>query len=605
MRKIKARRQPAAARVPNNAEARETLAATRTMARAYATHHVERDAINLARSFALAIADHWWTRLRPSTQVPLLLRPFADAGTFAALPDPLSGLAKTIGEAAALLPADEAGYHLGLAYTSMLPSEYRTRHGIYYTPPALAERMLDQVTAAGLDWATAHVLDPACGGGAFLAPVAKRIMTALAHCEPAILVNNVATRLAGFELDPFAGWLSQITLDAVMLPVTTKAGRQLPPLIQTVDTLTLVEPARKFDLVIGNPPYGKIKLAAQQRAQFQRALYGHANLYGLFMDIAIRHATPDGLLAYLTPTSFLAGEYFKNLRALLAVEARPVTIDFVSLRKGVFEDVLQEVILATYKRRSKRKTADIHIAKPNGDSRLTVTAAGQFKLPADGSRPWLMPRDTKHVPLLVRLNRFKQRLADWGYTVSTGPLVWNRHKPQLVSSPGKGDTLPLIWAESITNDGRFLWRAEKRNHAPYFKVKPGDEWLIVREPCVLLQRTTAKEQARRLIAAALPAEFLSKHKAVVIENHLNMIRATSAKPKVSPLVLAAVLNSDAADRAFRCVSGSVAVSAYELEALPLPNAAQTKTLAALIAKNSGRAAIEAECARLFDGEAHK
>jgi adenine-specific DNA-methyltransferase len=273
----------------------------------------------------------------------------------------------------------------------------------------------------------------------------------------------------------------------------------------------------------------------------------------------------------------------------------------VTLRKGVFEDVLQEVILATYKRRSRQKTADIHIAEPSFESTMTITPAGQYKLPADGSQRWLLPGSTAHVSLLARLNGFKQRLADWGYGVSTGPLVWNRYKPQLVTQP-KADTLPLIWAEAITIDGRFVWRAEKRNHAPYFKVKPGDDWLITREACVLLQRTTAKEQARRLIAAALPHDFLAKHKAVVIENHLNMIRPTVPKPKVAPQVLAAVLNSAAADRAFRCVSGSVAVSAYELQALPLPNANDTKLLKNLVAQGAPRAAIEAECARLFEGQ---
>lgn len=601
MRKPKVRRELLPGQASTQADARATLAATRTMARAFATHHLERDAIDLAGAFALTIARHWWLRLQTDAASAQALRTLDIPVIHTALPESLTALAETIGGTAARLTAEEAGYHIGLAYTSMLPAEYRARHGVYYTPPPLAERMLDQVTEAGVDWARAHVLDPACGGGAFLAPVARRITKALAHCEPAILVNNIATRLVGFELDPFAGWLSQITLDAVMLPVTTEAGRTLPPLIEIGDTLKRTAPRRKFDLVIGNPPYGKIKLDRTQREKFQRALYGHANLYGLFMDIAIRHAKADGYLAYLTPTSFLAGEYFKNLRALLAAEARPVTVDFVTLRKGVFEDVLQEIVLATYKRRSKRSSADIQIAMPNGGDRLEVTAAGQFKLPADPSHPWLMPRTTADVPLLARLAGFTNRLTDWGYQVSTGPLVWNRHKAQLVHTPKHG-AMPLIWAESITNDGRFHWRAEKRNHAPYFKPQPGDDWLIVREPCVLLQRTTAKEQARRLIAAALPAEFLAEHKAVVIENHLNMIRPAVRKPKVAPNVLAAILNSSAADRAFRCVSGSVAVSAYELEALPLPDAAATRTLAVLIANGADRGTIDAECDRIFHGE---
>ena len=117
---------------------------------------------------------------------------------------------------------------------------------------------------------------------------------------------------------------------------------------------------------------------------------------------------------------------------------------------------------------------------------------------------------------------------------------------------------------------------------------------------MLLQRTTAKEQTRRLIAAALPAPFLDAHRAVVIENHLNMLRPIVEEPAVSPEVLAAFLNSAAADRAFRCVSGSVAVSAYELEALPLPSPDDMDELRRLVRCFAPRHEIEAACARLYE-----
>ena len=53
-----------------------------------------------------------------------------------------------------------------MIYTAMMPRRVRSELGAYYTPPALCERLLDMATEAGTDWATARVLDPACGGGA-------------------------------------------------------------------------------------------------------------------------------------------------------------------------------------------------------------------------------------------------------------------------------------------------------------------------------------------------------------------------------------------------------------------------------------------------------
>jgi adenine-specific DNA-methyltransferase len=481
----------------------------------------------------------------------------------------------------------------------MLPTEFRVRYGIYYTPPALAERLLDQATEAGIDWATARVLDPACGGGAFLAPVAKRIMTALQACDPAILLNTIGNRVRGYEIDPFSAWLSQVTLDAMLLPAAVAASRQLPSVVAIRDSLTINKPERRFDLVVGNPPYGRVRLDDRQRERYSRVLYGHANLYTLFTDIAIRHTRANGLLAYLTPTSFLAGEYFKKLREVLAAEARPVAVDFVAVRKGVFKGVLQEVLLALYRRGSRRRTATVSVVRPEKDAQLEIRKTGTFHLPANAAQPWLIPRSNAEAVLLKRLSGFTCRMADWGYQVSTGPLVWNRHKSQLTYKPGP-NTLPLIWAEAVTRDGRFCWRADKRNHAPYFKIEPGDEWLIVHQPCVLLQRTTAKEQSRRLIAAALPQSFLKRHRAAVVENHLNMIRPLDGMPRVGTDVMAAFLNSAAADQAFRCISGSVAVSAYELEALPLPDPDALGPVAKLVEAGAGRPEVELACARLID-----
>ena len=41
------------------------------------------------------------------------------------------------------------------------------------------------------------------------------------------------------------------------------------------------------------------------RRRYRRSLYGHANQYGVFTDLALRWTVPGGVIAYVTPTSFL------------------------------------------------------------------------------------------------------------------------------------------------------------------------------------------------------------------------------------------------------------------------------------------------------------
>ena len=92
--------------------------------------------------------------------------------------------------------------------------------------------------------------------------------------------------------------------------------------------------AALFDLVSSNVPFGRLTLPPGTPRFYARSTYGHANLYGLFTDAGLHYAGEHGVLAYVMPTSMLSGLYFQSLRALLAKEAPPHEITFVTERAG-------------------------------------------------------------------------------------------------------------------------------------------------------------------------------------------------------------------------------------------------------------------------------
>ncbi len=515
-----------------------------------------------------AIASYW-DYLQRDYEEPWPLPPLEGEEALQDLRRQARGLAEEIGAALAQQEPISAGYRIGEIYTALLPADFRAKHGVFYTPPALTHRLLHLASGAGVDWAKAHVLDPGCGGGAFLTPVALKILSALDAKDPIAILNHISTHVCGFELDRFSAWISQVVLESALMEVCRAAGMRLPGVVTVCDALARQPGKEGFDLVIGNPPYGRLTLEPELRARYRRSLHGHANAYGLFMDLGVRWTRPGGTIAYITPTGFLGGHYFKELRKLMADEAPPLAIDLVTSRKGVFSGVLQETLLATYRTGGKARQARVHILSLQSETTLEVSLAGAFSLPGTKTDPWLIPRSGGQAELITRLRNMPHRLSDYGYKISTGPLVWNRHKPQLHAHPVSG-SYPILWAECVTSDGRFEHRTEKKNHKPYLKPKRGQEWLLTDQPCVLVQRTTAKEQRRRLIAAELSGKLIRKLGAVSVENHLNMVRPVVEEPAVSLRVIAALLNSEVVDAAFRCISGSVAVSATELEALPLP-----------------------------------
>lgn len=564
--------------------ARLELAQSRYVARAWSETVPDNRRTHQASLFAFEALEAFATIKAPSQN---LSTPFSIPK--GKLSSTARQLAASIGIEAATLPVLEGCHFLTSLYTTLLPGGDRSRLGAFYTPPALTKRLLDLASEGGVNWSSARILDPASGGGAFLLEAASRIRNSLKGSEPAFVLAQLGNRLSGFELDPYAASLSQMALEIYLSDLSKSSGRAIPTFVKVCNTLEEM-PSETFDLVVGNPPYGRVTLNSAQRSQYARGLYGHANLYGIFTDIALRWTKPGGVIAYLTPTSMLGGQYYSALRQLLADEAPPISIDFVHARKGVFEDVLQETLLALYKKGGDKQRFQVHYLNVDSELEARLTKNGKVALPRDLSAPWLAPRHPSHIDLITAAEALPSRLADWGYEVSTGPLVWNRFKSQMRDKTSR-NVYPLIWAEAVTADGQFIFRAEKRNHAPFFKPESGDSWLVVDKSCVLVQRTTAKEQPRRLIATELPQKFIDLHRGVVVENHLNMVRARH-EPKVSPAVVAAILNSDIIDQVFRCISGSVAVSAFELESIPLPSVSSMAKVEKLVNKGASRTVIE-------------
>src|SRR5215211_2843723 len=69
--------------------------------------------------------------------------------------------AQDLGELVVRHDAIAAGYRIGEIYTSLLPDEYRSNYGVYYTPPVLTYRLMTLINQSGVDWRTCSALDPA------------------------------------------------------------------------------------------------------------------------------------------------------------------------------------------------------------------------------------------------------------------------------------------------------------------------------------------------------------------------------------------------------------------------------------------------------------
>lgn len=433
-------------------------------------------------------------------------------------------------------------------YRRSIPAGIRSRLGIFYTPPAIANALLDDLVRVGgarFD-GSERVFDPACGGGAFLVPVARRIAPQIRRGGGT--VDDLANCLIGRDIDQRGLEFTRAGLDLIAAEVFGRTTRW--NLDQANSLSAAIEGTLpRSDLVVGNPPFGRVKLSSAQRCWFGRGLSGHANLYGLFLDLALR--VTDGPVGFVMPTSWLAGDYFRGLRAVVDRERPLRSIRFMSSRSTVFSGVTQEMCLAAFT--PGGRSASVLVYRDMADQ------GHGFTLRDDG--PWVLPRDEADEELLTSAVGQSRRLQDYGYDVHTGPLVWNRHRDRLRIERTSG-TCPIIWSDAVAPGRLVDYRTSARRDRHLETA--GLEHMVLNAPALLVKRTTSIEQPRRLLGA------ISRTGGVVVENHLNMVVASNGLPAIPLEALARLLSTATVDRVFRAISGTVAVSASELRALPLP-----------------------------------
>ena len=195
----------------------------RTPSSASSTAHDEH--LEFARALIFRVVSAYWEERLAATGHRWPLREFPSDIDLAAVPRENRDFVQSIGKSAAQLNVADASYLIGVLYTTAIPAKARAKLGAYYTPLALCERLLDMAAEAGVDWRSVRVLDPACGGGAFLSPVVRRMVESLKDCRPPDALESIRNRLQGFEIDPFAAWMSQVFLDVTL--TDAQAARHL------------------------------------------------------------------------------------------------------------------------------------------------------------------------------------------------------------------------------------------------------------------------------------------------------------------------------------------------------------------------------------------
>jgi adenine-specific DNA-methyltransferase len=516
----------------------------------------------------------WCDIAYPSTQRPCL--PFSK--TFASESEAVSFV-----ELLCQLDFLEATYWLSSVYAMLAEDAYRKKLAMFFTPASLTKGLLDDLVEQGVEFESQSFLDPACGGAAFLAPIALRMRDALLTkgVSPIRLLKHIEANLYGTDLDKTLCELSRHFLCMALNEEIKKAGYVPTFQVHNVNSLTnLKAQLGEVDVVVCNPPYRK--MSAQEleplRAVFGEIIDAQPNLYGLFIALCVNLLRVGGYAAIVTPTSFLSGKQFCRLRRFLMRHTDIAHIGMVSDRFGVFIDVEQETALTIMRRRDEedRSTIRANVSVVSGTGKYKNV--GECVLPNEG-RVWPIPRSMADVELLKVASLSEFRLSDYGYKVRIGAYVWNRDlrpKYETLKKAKRAKArapVPLLWSRdiSVASSVRLGKESATDGESRFVDVGQKAHSSVVTSPSVVIQRVTSNDQHRRLVAAAVSTDIYATYGGFIGENHVVIVEQVTDRPALSPSKLAKLLSTHVVDRYFRCISGATNVSVFELNQLALPN----------------------------------
>lgn len=197
-------------------------------------------------------------------------------------------------------------------------------HGEVFTREWVVDLILDLVGyTADRDLASMVVVEPACGTGAFLGPLVRRLSAScrahsrpLADARPALqaydlLGRNIAeARALVRQLLVGEGWAGQ------------QVDEVLRSWLRVDDYLLTPHESSSADFVVGNPPYIRLEEIQDTRMRAYRetcqTMTGRSDIYVGFFEVALRSLRPRGRLGFICADRWMRNQYGRHLRQLVS-----------------------------------------------------------------------------------------------------------------------------------------------------------------------------------------------------------------------------------------------------------------------------------------------
>ncbi|MBY0360142.1 MAG: N-6 DNA methylase [Candidatus Obscuribacterales bacterium] len=260
--------------------------------------------------------------------------------------------------------------------------------GEYYTPAWVVACALERAFTLDLGYllhklkkdSDFSIMDPACGSGNFLLGTIQWLQQN--NFDQKFVASFAANNLYGQDIDGKAISLCRILLLLCQSSYLANSPEQIETIMTGLAKNILVknslleatikkEKSRKFDLILGNPPYisfgsrNQDKLAPSWQKYLKKSFAHSAEykirLHSIFQEIAINWTKAEGQIAFLLPDAFLNGSYYHKLRRLILERCQILSLS--ELPEDTIAATVGRWCIAHYKVTDGKKSEPVQLYK--------------------------------------------------------------------------------------------------------------------------------------------------------------------------------------------------------------------------------------------------
>jgi len=344
-----------------------------------------------------------------------------------------------------------------------------------------------------------------------------------------------------------------------------------------------------FDLVLCNPPYVTKDILPDDiriyRQLYQKQIFvNRFNLYHLFFVRVNDLLARNGISVFLTSNSILTDQYSSKIRDFLFSQfSIRCIVDFVS-RTQIFPTVLQGACILVLRKKngtSEQKTKIIRTVDMITLSQGKIIS-GCISTPRLFYFNKIIP--TPHIKTLEILDFLRKNsilLKDL-FKIQSGEIrpADRKIRPYYFKKiPGNYTDSDLEIVLNGKNISPYLINLNESRQKPrWYKRPANNEKRIFRDyhalyPRIVIQRITAREQLRRVVAGKINKKHLRTHKRIWVENNINYLlldKDWTSNWLVSADALLGVFNSLLINWYVHQINLTAAIPPTDLGLIPLP-----------------------------------